>query len=84
MRLLNKQPVEYIAHNGKATTDRPTKLDVPVELQFKRMPAQFEGFITKITADRAVVINAQGAEAVFALVLKPEMLGLQATCRAKY
>jgi len=49
----------YIQDNGWTTTQVQTKRDVPVELQYKRTPAAFEGFMTKIRAERAAATNAE-------------------------
>ena len=60
VRLLSKQPPVYIADNGKTISTRPTKRDVPLEIQYKQTPAAFEGFITKIRAERAVATAIEG------------------------
>jgi hypothetical protein len=53
VRLLSKLPPVYIADNGYTVSTRPTKRDVPPELQYGQTSAAFEGFITKIRAERA-------------------------------
>ena len=53
VRLLSTQPPVYIARDGKTVSTRPTKRDVPTEKQYGHTSAAFEGFITKIRAERA-------------------------------
>ena len=60
VRLLSKQPPVYITDNGDTISTRPTKRDVPPEIQYEQTPAAFEGFITKIRAERAVATTLEG------------------------
>ena len=61
--LLNRQPPVYIQSNGYTSTNPPTantKRDVPPEIRYEQTPAAFEGFITKIRAERAVTTAVEG------------------------
>ncbi|KAF2722593.1 hypothetical protein K431DRAFT_311582 [Polychaeton citri CBS 116435] len=60
VRLLSKQPPVYIADDGKTVSTRPTKRDVPPEIQYPQTPAAFEGFITHLRAQRAVATAVEG------------------------
>ena len=59
IRLLSSETKVYIQDNGWTTTQVPAKRDVPVELQYKRTPAAFEGFMTKIRAERAAATDVE-------------------------
>jgi hypothetical protein len=61
VRLLSQQPPVYIAANGYTTPSQQTKRNVPPELQYKQTPAAFEGFITRVRAERAVITAREGA-----------------------
>jgi hypothetical protein len=60
VRLLRQEPPVYIANNGRTTSSLATKRDVPLEIQYKQTPAAFEGFITRVRAERAVNTAVEG------------------------
>ena len=60
VRLLNLEPAIFIKVSGWTTRNLVSKRDVPAELQYKRTPAAFEGFVTRIRAERAAATLVDG------------------------
>lgn len=66
VRLLNMADPVYIEDNGKVTSSRPRKRDVPLEVRYKQTPAAFEGFMTRIKAEHAgATVGAMGLAGAF-------------------